>query len=184
MVGRRSRPGPDGRCRTAPDRTAARRRGCRGGRRHQRRRCRALGTVDSRRVMPSDRTLITPERLSVAQTLRAAAAPRTGSAGLARSLTIGHANFRSLVPKLDLVQQTLSDHNIDVMCLTETWLSDRVTDRILVFPGYRLVRRDRQAGRARADLRQAADLSRPRTDWTDCSTGWRLPSLPAHRCFA
>ena len=146
MVGRGSRPA--GRTlsdRAGPHSAAARRRGCRDGHRHQRRCCRALGTVDSRRVLPSDRTLITPERLSVAQTLRAAAAPRTGSAGLARSLTIGHANFRSLVPKLDLVQQTLSDHNIDVMCLTKTWLSDRVTDRILVFPGYRLVRRDRQA---------------------------------------
>ena len=40
---------------------------------------------------------------------------------------------------MDAVQQTLSDYDIDVMCLSETWLTDRVTDRILVFPGYRLV---------------------------------------------
>ena len=61
----------------------------------------------------------------------------------ARSLIIGHANVRSLMPNMDSVQQTLSDHKIDVFCLTETWLSENVKRKFLVFPGYKMVRCDR-----------------------------------------
>ena len=61
----------------------------------------------------------------------------------ARSLIIGHANVRSLMPNMDSVQQTLSDHKIDVFCLTETWLSENVKKKFLVFPGYKMVRCDR-----------------------------------------
>ena len=116
-------------------------------------------------IRTAHRVLSVPARLTTGQTRRAAARPtpaperpnlapalqRTsgddGSArtSTARSLTIGHSNVRSLVPKMDSVQQTLSDHNIDVMCLTETWLTEKVQNRFLVFPGYKLVRRDRPA---------------------------------------
>ena len=60
-------------------------------------------------------------------------------------LVIGHINIRSLIPNMDSVLDTLQTYNIDVLCLTETWLADPITDRVLVFPGYRLVRRDRPA---------------------------------------
>ena len=38
------------------------------------------------------------------------------------------------------------------MLVTESWLSDPLTDRILIFPGYKVVRRDRpgRPGRGRA----------------------------------
>ena len=41
-----------------------------------------------------------------------------------------------------------------IVPLTETWLSDPVTDRVLVFPGYKLLRRDRAAQPGQHDSRQ------------------------------
>ena len=40
---------------------------------------------------------------------------------------------------------TLSDHQLDLLCVTETWLTNNIVDRILVFPGYKILRRDRTA---------------------------------------
>ena len=94
--------------------------------------------------------LVTPVRLTAGQT-----AQRRPSAGgtIGRSINIGHANVQSLVPKMDCVNQTLQEHDLDIFCLSETWLTATVLDRVLVFPGYRTVRRDRPApseGRRRA----------------------------------
>ena len=46
---------------------------------------------------------------------------------------------------MDDVNRLLQKHDLDVLCLTETWLTDPVQDRILMFPGYRIERRDRPA---------------------------------------
>ena len=83
--------------------------------------------------------------------------PDAGDLSPGRTLSIGHANVRPLIPNIDSVNQTLSDHQLDVLCLTETWLTDSIDDRILVFPGYRLLRRDRatssRGGRGAAAVR-------------------------------
>ena len=41
--------------------------------------------------------------------------------------------------------ELLRHHDIGIMCLTETWLQDDLDSRFLVFPGYRVLRRDRPA---------------------------------------
>ena len=92
----------------------------------------------------SNRTLSRPARLSIGQT-RQVATPSKNS----RSLAIGHANVRSLLPKMDCVLQTVLQHDLDILCISETWLSDPAADKILIFPGYKLVRRDRPTRRFR-----------------------------------
>ena len=46
---------------------------------------------------------------------------------------------------MDCVNRTLQDHQLDIFCMSETWLTATVQDRVLVFPGYRILRRDRPA---------------------------------------
>ena len=37
----------------------------------------------------------------------------------------------------------LQKNNVDVFCVTESWLSDAILNRILIFPGYEIIRKDR-----------------------------------------
>ena len=53
--------------------------------------------------------------------------------------------MRSIVPKMDEINRLLQQQDLDVFCATETWLTDPAQDRILIFPGYRIVRRDRSS---------------------------------------
>lgn len=50
-------------------------------------------------------------------------------------MSIGHLNVRSLSSKLDEINLLLSDHKLDILCLSETWLTPQVLDTFLVFPG-------------------------------------------------
>ena len=59
------------------------------------------------------------------------------------TLRIGHLNVRSLMPSIDDVIDTLDSQNLDILCLSETWLKPDIDNNFLVFPGYRTVRRDR-----------------------------------------
>ena len=74
----------------------------------------------------------------------AAAAAPAAAAVPAVGITVGHINVRSLMPSLDEVNGLLNTNNIDVLCISETWLSADVDDRYLVFPGYCVIRRDRK----------------------------------------
>lgn len=57
-------------------------------------------------------------------------------------------NCRSVVKKQADITELLQSHNIDILCLTETWLRPDLPDAILLFPGYTLFRRDRQSTNA------------------------------------
>ena len=53
---------------------------------------------------------------------------------------------------MDEIRLMLCSHHIDVLCLTETFLTADISDGILLFPGYHVYRRDRavpRRGRAR-----------------------------------
>ena len=96
------------------------------------------------------RCLTRPARLTERQTRRLAAGAETGAAdGAARpptrrgQLKIGHLNVCSLIPKLNDVMMLLQDQQLDILCLTETWLTPDVMPEFLTFPGYSVVRRDR-----------------------------------------
>ena len=58
---------------------------------------------------------------------------------------IGHINAQSLAPKVDLVNSLLESEHLDLLCVSETWLKPEILSRLIVFPGYAMVRRDRAA---------------------------------------
>ena len=60
-------------------------------------------------------------------------------------MRLAHLNVRSLVPSLDDVNILLEDNDIDILCITETWLQPDLDSRFLIFPGYKIVRADRPA---------------------------------------
>ena len=62
-----------------------------------------------------------------------------------KGIHLVHLNIRSLFGrnKFDMFKQQLMNSNIDVMCLSETWLKEGLTSNILEIPGYRLARFDR-----------------------------------------
>ena len=72
------------------------------------------------------------------------AASRTRAPAPASQLRVAHLNVRSLTRHLDDVNHLLLTEKLDVLCLSETWLTGSMDDRTLVFPGYSVVRRDRR----------------------------------------
>ena len=52
-------------------------------------------------------------------------------------------NTRSLCTKLDELIILTEDRNPDVICITETWLSQEISSEEISIPGYLLYRRDR-----------------------------------------
>ena len=68
---------------------------------------------------------------------------RTERNSAGRTLRLAHVNVRSLVPSLDDVNVILKDNDIDVLCITETWLQQDFDSRFLIFPGYSVIRVDR-----------------------------------------
>ena len=53
------------------------------------------------------------------------------------------SNVMSLAPKLDEVSNAITYANLDIACITETWLRDHIHDNVVSIPEYNLVRRDR-----------------------------------------
>ena len=101
------------------------------------------------------RVLTYPERVPQGTVPGAAAALRPGDRSTgertrgatdrrpAAPLRIGHLNVRSLMPSLDDVMVTLNTEHLDILCVSETWLRETIDSRFIVFPGYKLLRRDR-----------------------------------------
>ena len=69
------------------------------------------------------------------------------AAGAAKALYLGHLNVRSLTAHLDEVNDLLAAEKLDVLCLSESWLTDRIDSQMLQFPGYTLHRKDRTSSR-------------------------------------
>ena len=88
------------------------------------------------------RCLLQPPRLSLGET-RQLQRERTSG----RQYAIGHVNARSLAPRLNEVCHLLDSERLEILCVTETWLSEEVLDAVLLVPGYRLFRCDRPGGR-------------------------------------
>lgn len=59
-------------------------------------------------------------------------------------LKIGHINAQSMAPKVDEINVLLETHDLDILCVSETWLTDKIPSRFMVFPGYEILRYDRQ----------------------------------------
>ncbi|XP_043214665.1 uncharacterized protein LOC122378022 [Amphibalanus amphitrite] len=147
-----------------PARRGRRSRGCRSGRRHQQRRHRTDRDACRRPVAATalpPRVLACPERVPLGRApepARPGTAPERGEGGGRRPrpygngtarqpLRIGHVNARSLLPSIDDVTLTLGAQNLDLLGVSETWLSPSVDDSFLIFPGYKVIRRDRGGDR-------------------------------------
>lgn len=48
----------------------------------------------------------------------------------------GHINIRSILPKIDQIQNLLTDSNLDFLCISETWLTSNVPTNLINIPGY------------------------------------------------
>lgn len=59
---------------------------------------------------------------------------------------MAHLNIRSLKNKIEEVHQILCSHPIDVLTLSETWLTPHTEDTILAVNGFNLYRCDRSKG--------------------------------------
>ena len=98
------------------------------------------------------RELVTPPRRSLLQTrrLRRAATDTPPSSQL---YNFAHLNARSLIPRLDEVNILLEQEDVDILCISETWLGPNVSNRVLVFPGYSIARCDRAVQRGARNKR-------------------------------
>ena len=61
---------------------------------------------------------------------------------LADQLQILYFNARSLVPKLDYLRVLCAAQLPDIVCITETWLDNSISDNELTIPGYCIIETD------------------------------------------
>lgn len=60
-------------------------------------------------------------------------------------LKVSHLNCRSITPKLDELKLILKNNPLDIFSVSETWLSNVVSDRAVAMPGFKLCRNDRSS---------------------------------------
>ena len=60
-----------------------------------------------------------------------------------KGLLITHLNIRSLWSKIDLARTTFNSKDVDIITLSETWLTESITNEIIDFNGYTIYRKDR-----------------------------------------
>ena len=53
------------------------------------------------------------------------------------------SNIRSLAPKIDELGPIASSNHVDIICITETWLSPSIPDNLVSLPNFTLFRNDR-----------------------------------------
>ena len=61
-----------------------------------------------------------------------------------KGLRFAHLNIRSLRNKIDHLQLFLYENDVDVFCLTETWLNDDFGNDDVLIDGYNMCRLDRK----------------------------------------
>ena len=54
-----------------------------------------------------------------------------------------NCNAQSIATKIDDLTASLNTHNVDIACITESWLSSSVPDSAVNINGYTIVRNDR-----------------------------------------
>lgn len=59
------------------------------------------------------------------------------------SLNVAHINVCSLYPKMFNLREIMQDSPIKVLCLSETWLNNVHTNKMVHIDGYKIIRHDR-----------------------------------------
>ena len=60
-----------------------------------------------------------------------------------KGLTIMHWNARSMYPKYEEILHLCENSDCELLCISESWLTDIITDDMISIPGYNLFRKDR-----------------------------------------
>ena len=60
-----------------------------------------------------------------------------------KGFKIIHLNIRSLMQQIDSVRLDILQHDLDILCLSETWLHEKIHDTFITADGYEIVRLDR-----------------------------------------
>ena len=60
-----------------------------------------------------------------------------------KGITKAHGNCRSLYPKIDEVKVMLKFSKLEMLFISETWLTDAINDSLVDIPGYNTFRMDR-----------------------------------------
>ena len=61
-------------------------------------------------------------------------------------LCIEYLNVQSLLCRKNDIETLLSEKDIDILCLTETWLTSNIADVLIDIPEYRIYRCDKGRG--------------------------------------
>ena len=56
-------------------------------------------------------------------------------------------NVQSIIDKTDELECVLTNNNIDIACITESWLTENIPTEAINIPGYKCYRHDREDGR-------------------------------------
>ena len=56
------------------------------------------------------------------------------------------SNVMSLAPKIDEIREVVHNANLDLVCITESWLKDHIDNNSVAISGYNVIRRDRIGG--------------------------------------
>lgn len=59
------------------------------------------------------------------------------------NITIAHLNTRSLFTGFNEICKLVSDHSINILAVTETWLNVNIPSHVVNIPGYKFFRKDR-----------------------------------------
>lgn len=57
-------------------------------------------------------------------------------------LTIEHINAQSLQSNYKEVRLLIQERDIDILCVSETWLQSHTSDDLIAIPNYKLFRND------------------------------------------
>ena len=60
------------------------------------------------------------------------------------ALKIAHINVRSLRKKVEQLKVVVKKYSIDILCISESWLQDTITDGDVAIEDFSIVRRDRR----------------------------------------
>ena len=67
----------------------------------------------------------------------------------AKGLKIAHINIRSLINKFDEMCVLIKYTDVDILCITETWLDNYISDNEITIENYDLFRKDWSHSRGR-----------------------------------
>jgi len=60
-----------------------------------------------------------------------------------KGVSIGHLNTRSILPKIDEIKMILTNSNLDILTISESWLDNSILPHEIEIAGYTTLRKDR-----------------------------------------